>query len=478
MREYIVYTILVFFPIGILMNYLLRRQGLIFKYRVAIITASLAIIISFPILMGNLGLPMALVLYFSAILVLTWFFIKATQSPAWYLEREVSTSDEVFASKRLVDKTKVQTVADFEDAAGIEELKTSNLSVSESSVPETNVNRDNDEIIPNRDNFPKNLVPAVEVNSVSESIQDDASNDGTLILDNVTELSTLPDQILSVQVNLEESAALEPNFEETYQTDNLAEAEADHVPNADKQIAADNFAASENFNVVKDLETLTDEPLKIALNEATAQETVAVGDIGGDELTNSSDNITRDDEDDILPILPDLSPTNDSNAILSAENEPGRSDEPGEKIKGLINIDNIMETSETADDNNLRRKDERVNQLIDQAFKLKKAQYTAQALECLAQALEITSDEDLSYLLLMEMVNIYKDMGRYNQAEELLFASIGKAYRRTDIIDAIKRQLSYIRMLSFELDRLGLANTPISEVPRLVRKNVAEFVEI
>ena len=90
----------------------------------------------------------------------------------------------------------------------------------------------------------------------------------------------------------------------------------------------------------------------------------------------------------------------------------------------------------------------------------------------------MAADEELRFLLIMETVNLYSDTGMYSQAEQVLFISIGKAYTRTDIIDKINRQLSYIRLLSVELDRLGLANTPISEVPRLVKLSVDEIMEV
>jgi tetratricopeptide (TPR) repeat protein len=114
-----------------------------------------------------------------------------------------------------------------------------------------------------------------------------------------------------------------------------------------------------------------------------------------------------------------------------------------------------------------------VSGLIEKGFIHKFNHDLAEAAMFFAEALEICRDYELKYMLAMETVTLYKELGRYDDAEQVLQRYISKADRHA-IIDEINLQLSYIRILNSELNRLGIPGTPIARVPRWVRINVDE----
>src|SRR5665647_1175924 len=99
MREYIIYSAIIFLPIGAIMSFQLSREGLMAKFIAVIMVASLGIIISFPIALQRLGLFAALLLYALLLLALTWYFLKSLQSDEGTL---ASTEDRSIIEDDLV----------------------------------------------------------------------------------------------------------------------------------------------------------------------------------------------------------------------------------------------------------------------------------------------------------------------------------------------------------------------------------------
>ncbi|MDD4803175.1 MAG: hypothetical protein PHF24_09590, partial [Syntrophomonas sp.] len=116
-----------------------------------------------------------------------------------------------------------------------------------------------------------------------------------------------------------------------------------------------------------------------------------------------------------------------------------------------------------------------INKLIDMGFIRKSAKQYEDAVRNFALACELTRDAELKYLLTMEILNLYKDLGRYEEAENLLNINIynGKNNLQPDIINEMNRQLSFMRILRAELSRLSIPDTPLAKVPRLVQLNVS-----
>ncbi len=700
MREYIIYAILIFIPIGFLMSYLLRKEGLDIKYRLVIISASLAIIMSFPILMTNMGLPIALLLYVLALAGLTLYFIKATQSQAWYLRQAgAPASDEVFVSDRFIDMTKIQTVGDFEDAMwpqvtdhlymdAKKEMSDINTGIYEDNLKE---NKENNSISTAAEELTENKPLSKTINYTqtiqpedSEPTEDTVEADSLVVnqlepvLEHVNqeELSENEAEVaeslylaneevlgfdrigndeeeISVQTIQPEDSKptentveadslvvnqLEPVLEHVNQEE-LSENEAevaeslylaneevlgfDRISNDEEEISVQTIQPEDSDPtedtveadslVVNQLEPALEfvDQEELSENEAEVAESLYLANeevLGFDRIGNDEEEISVQtiqpedskptentveadslvvnqlepalefvsqeelseneamiaeslylDNEEVLrfdgideeqenieansltgQLIEDAQATLDSrssslntamevNDIVapaiekdianlidpeSISREEILSDESQEDVRslrhedepGLANIafdrpsrDAIDESSEVVLDNLSQFKpllselpqeshnyvgdadstqvDDKINQLIDHGFSLKNDQCLMEAVNYFESALDLSVDPDLCYLLLMEIVNIYKDNGMYAHAEEVLFRSIGKSHMRTDIMYEIERQLSYIRFLSVELNRLGLANTPIAEVPRWVRMNVAEILE-
>lgn len=498
MQEYIIYAIFIFFPIGILMNFLLRRQGLILKYRLIIITASLVIIISFPILMGNLGLPIALLLYVSAILALTWFFIKATQSHAWYLSQGVSANDEVYVSDRFIDMTKVQTVGDLEDAIWPKEsdnedmdasidMSNSDTDINDNRLDKTETLLENDSVTETTDERRNNELLSQEINYIQEVKTDVQYTIAAVDTDDIVDPAGEQAEYLSAFVDQNAVPEDEEHIimEALYINDELPKLEPDH---------ADEIIINEAEVNIESLSDLPSKSMELSVQTTSLEAETELSDedapVPEKEIAASLDSSTIDQDlsaeleliidseghmDESLPTFTEPLAAASLNEIENVDSDPFIDKNHQAELHFE---ETVKEAPDSISAANVNRENDRINQLIDQAFRLKNESHYMEALDFFAEALDINADEDLSYLLIMEMVNIYKDMGMYARAEELLFLSIGKAHSRTDIIDEIERQLSYIRLLSVELDRLGLANTPISEVPRLVRMNVAEIAQV
>lgn len=75
MREYIMYVILVFLPIGAVMAYLLHREGVSRRNISMVVIISWLIIVTFPLIIAKLGTFIALLTYIVVILVMTRYLL-------------------------------------------------------------------------------------------------------------------------------------------------------------------------------------------------------------------------------------------------------------------------------------------------------------------------------------------------------------------------------------------------------------------
>lgn len=75
MREYIIYVILVFLPIGAIMTYLLQREGVSRRNIIIVVIISWLIIITFPLSIAKMGTFIGLLTYIAAILVMTRYLL-------------------------------------------------------------------------------------------------------------------------------------------------------------------------------------------------------------------------------------------------------------------------------------------------------------------------------------------------------------------------------------------------------------------
>jgi|GEM_PF-5217481 len=115
-----------------------------------------------------------------------------------------------------------------------------------------------------------------------------------------------------------------------------------------------------------------------------------------------------------------------------------------------------------------------VIELLEQAFCYKKRDNLQEAADCFRQAWEITDEAELKYILTLELFNICKDLGWYGEAEDILKRYVASDKVSSEAREEINNKLFYIRLITRELEHLGIDNIPLSKVPRLVRLRVAE----
>jgi hypothetical protein len=118
--------------------------------------------------------------------------------------------------------------------------------------------------------------------------------------------------------------------------------------------------------------------------------------------------------------------------------------------------------------------DSEVVDWIELGFEAKSRGDMGLAVDSFARALRSTYDNELKHLLGMELVGILQGMGDYERAEDVLDDLIQNIDGQPDVVMELRQQKQYNSLLADELTRLGMADTPIFEVPRFVRIKVRE----
>ena len=111
---------------------------------------------------------------------------------------------------------------------------------------------------------------------------------------------------------------------------------------------------------------------------------------------------------------------------------------------------------------------------IELGFEAKSQGDLVLAVDNFSRSLRSTDDNELKHLLGMELVGILQSMGDYERAEIVLDDLIRNIDNQPDVVTELCQQRQYNNLLADELARLGIADTPIFEVPRFVRIKVRE----
>lgn len=473
MKEYLLYAILIFVPVGTLMEFFLRREGLVLKFRLILEVFSLAIIISFPVLINRLGMWYAVFIYLASIFALSWYFLRVSQGPSWYLRQSSSAdSDEVFATERLIENNVVRTLGEIEDEMLLQknlditflDIEAGNPVMPEGLPEETESTKTDNIHIPEPDSL--------------ESIAGESGtimiHDGQELKENLASEPTQGDEAkestgadeTGVDEEASSAAADETNLN---RKENAVQAEVEITAGNDN--SADDLDEEQQLDIEHDFsEAAITEPLPAELNSEQVT--------SGQEMVQEASRNEEPTPDDNKNEKNDQSPAEKEMQSVKDQTESAAEPNLTEEVPAAIMIDQ-SETNEKAILLDQLAAEPNLDALIENGFTSKQAQRYLEAIQFFNAAAEIAADEELKYLLTMEMVELLKEAGSYVQAEQVLFlSSIGKAYKRTDIIDKINRQLSYIRFLAVELDRLGLSNTPIADVPSEVKTSIAGMLEI
>jgi len=409
MGEYILYVILIFIPIGGAMAYLLYKDGFPGKYINSIVFLSLLIILSFPISMERLGGLASLIIYVLLVAVTSWYILKSRVHDFVVLPSRSATGEQLI--NNLVDNNTSMAV----EPAPEVDLTPAIIE----AAPESDVIFEAIEVVPEPDITPE----AIEVVPELTPEEDE----------------TKPVADLTPEITLEEKQG-EGHSSETAASSEDTEPPKDIdveagllIPETVEPVLID--AGTVKFNEAEEMDE--EDPVDGVDEVDKIEEADQVGEV--DEI-DEIDEIEEIEEIEEIPETPLGKP--DSTAV-----PPLDSLEP-ETTSPVSIIDLINNGFDCRDSN------------IEEAARYFK------------EAWQATSEYELKRMLTAELVEIYKECGRYGKARTILDSFIALPGHKSDIINEINHQIDYISLLTAELERLGISDLPISRVPRWVRLKV------
>jgi hypothetical protein len=113
-----------------------------------------------------------------------------------------------------------------------------------------------------------------------------------------------------------------------------------------------------------------------------------------------------------------------------------------------------------------------INTMIDIGFENKINGNIQEAVSSFETAFQLTDSPDLKYLLSQELVVNYEILGQYTSAINIMKNTIGSGLVPTAGLNQAQKKLEYLQRMVEELERLGMGEVPVSEVPRLVKIKV------
>lgn len=203
--------------------------------------------------------------------------------------------------------------------------------------------------------------------------------------------------------------------------------------------------------------------------------------------TTTADSTAGDlEEREVKPFTDHLESPVYPAAVYDPETIPIQNEDGGTDIdlRQAIQIDADLLHKEDGSETRFQEKDEgikentrMVNELLEEGFQHKFNEHESAAVNSFMQAYELSLDEELRGMLALEIANLHKNAGHYDEAQAILTLTIGNARNQTAIIKDIKLQLSFLQVLITELERLGLPAMPFSQIPRWVRLKVTDKIQ-
>jgi|GEM_PF-6985040 len=191
-----------------------------------------------------------------------------------------------------------------------------------------------------------------------------------------------------------------------------------------------------------------------------------------EELLTMEDIAKAVDEPAVGEAVPEL----DETLEFSAAEPPAQLPEPEAEPGVFAEEEREEETAQQADEPEYAGaiELEELNRWIDQGFHHKSNGDVPAAIYAFVQAWNRVYDRELKYLITLELVELYKECGYYNYAEQVLGNYLELGGYKSDIIYEINRQLDGIRFLATELTRLGMTGVPWAQVPRWIRMELED----
>ncbi len=387
MQEYVLYIIFIFIPIGLIMTYLLHKDGYETRDIIIVNVVSFLMIVLFPISMSRLGTVTSVIVYIMALAVMAAFImhpwiIQAVQlrqpleANAGNVKEVTGNSNEEtsLSIKQNIESSKViQSSEDNEAGFDLEE-RISSINIDAIQLTDLNVQQEDD-----RQGLPEGNVVEEEAAADVEEVADVKD-----IIKEEEQEPEIDDNLPVVELNMEE--VIDDKIEQVI------------IESSD-----DNDLVYEKSDIVSD-EAVGEKPIK--------------------------DQIFKD-----------------------------------ESKLSLETLVNPIESNE-------------VLNLVGLGFDYKLQGRILEAGKAFAKAYELAQGEGMRCLLGLERVYLYKEIGSYSKAKEILNELVAFTQVEPAIIKEINKQIVYIEVLIRELTRLRMGNMPASSVPRLVRLKVAEEIEL
>lgn len=375
MREYILYAILIFMPLGFLMAYFLHREGLSRRQIACFTIAAMASVILFPICAARAGTTVTGVIFVFILALLSWQIVSAS-------------------GRGMVTK-------DGPDMA--------------QAVPEL----------------------------INEPLQD--------VISEPIKVTSSP--VMSETDVLTEMAAAATEPQETIETPTI-------------QIEAQDQVEAETIHFI------CSEP---AGDEGQQNLPLQPGTSGIAQMNQTQADIEYSNEEhepesyiiEPLPIIEEVTVEEvlSSDVIAMADSKCDQNEETNDPA--VVNI---------VDERDDRDITAAINSMLDAGFEHKMEGNALETVRCFEAALNLTNSLKLKYLLSQELVSQYEILGQYTNAINIIKNIISSSgVVPTAELNQAQQKLEYLQYMLEELERLGLGDVPVSEVPRLIKIKVGQI---
>lgn len=494
MKEYIVYSLAVFLPLGALMSLLLRKQGLLYKHIVIIVGFSLMVIISFPLAIKTMGWMFSLFFYVAILSVLIWYLLNGPEGA----EPEVYSEEIVLDLSAIKDPTmkEIKTVQGMLDEARFGNIaeKVGDRLVKTGAGLEPYAEFQQVEF-----QFEEELYG---VDTQAPGYTPDKEYAGYEEPDNNGSQSGPERSYLDKWVDHHMEYQREDSRPEEYpQTDNFP------VPPAVRPaqgttatplrpvlykeepviVAYEPEWLSKTDDTSSGLEPETGEKeLDYAVEPALDRHVPA-----GEILPREEEQFSIDDglgEEALAPSAGAIAEQAHEQAedmtaparLLTAEDDSGPGIEYEETAENASGTEGPMVLAEEYERASEARPNEeetiarkrQVDYHIDHGFAAKFAAGWEAAAYHFEEALDMAEDAELRYLVVNELAYIYREEGLYKRSLELLQGYLNQEAPADRAAVEIGSQIRYFALLADELERFGKPGLPYAMVPRMIRMNV------
>ncbi len=119
-----------------------------------------------------------------------------------------------------------------------------------------------------------------------------------------------------------------------------------------------------------------------------------------------------------------------------------------------------------------------LNTFIESAFENKIAGDIEVATNQFQYIWENSKEDDLRYLITLELVELHKLLGQYGEAQVLLTNFLQEVPKDTKEGLEINWQLNYITLIRDEISRLGLKEVPLPKLPRWIKVKITDQLNL